>query len=844
MTHQTKAPRTAPHVRHILFGVVLLLGMTLLAILAYPAHGAAAQELCPDEGAMPAVECRALLDLYTSTGGDGWVRADNWSVVDGTVTPCDWYGVSCSNGNPRHVTAIDLPANGLTGALPATLAELPELVRLNVRNNALDMAVTRTICKWSDTLTDVDLDYNKIRAAGNQARSCLDRIAPGWSATQTVPPADLTAVEIGADFVELTWTPIAYQDHAGGYYFALSESAGGPFTPAARTDDKQASTVRLDGLLPGRTYHVRVRTVTEPHGDQAGRLSSDPASLVFATDAQANVLLIVYFAADNDLTVYVDGLLARLTEGTLLNPSLRVVALTDRLGDENTEVWQIHNGRMDADDELLARLGVTELDTADPAQLAAFIAYARDRFPADKTVLSLLGHGVGLAPDLAWLPPPDANDPSPSPRRGIPPLPRGKDATPTDITSGSYMSTPALGEALAAATDDGADPLDLLFFDQCFAGNLDILYEVRNAADVYVASPNYAWLSAPYTRYIAEFSPNRTAEEMANAVINVYQRSLDDAHPNAIFWLRAEDIVTVAGAVDRLADSLVGAIAGDARQEIFMAAQNSNYVDTTQCGRQNLKLGPPDELLGATSFAEELKRQFGAGDDFGVSAAADQLLAALANVTGNARTGNPYIEPDELWAYDDTLTLLAPLRRDSPAAVAWRASLYRADLGGSEAAWTPDPTQTVLVGSTLSYVENGRWDDFIASWYADGLEPTVGEWCSYTPPSLVVADTVEVMPLTAVQANTLTLTWGQPADDTVARYALFGRRPGDVSWTLLEWVAPDRQSLALAGLEEGDYRFTIAALNADDVYFAKSDSIDVAVADPAGRVFLPIVLNR
>ncbi|MCB9160255.1 MAG: hypothetical protein H6644_10415 [Caldilineaceae bacterium] len=86
----------------------------------------------------------------------------------------------------------------------------------------------------------------------------------------------------------------------------------------------------------------------------------------------------------------------------------------------------------------------------------------------------------------------DARGAEPGTAAGILPLPWGKFATPTDVTSGTFMGTPALGKALLAATDAGADPFDLLFFDQCFAGNLDILYEVRRAADVFIAPPNYA----------------------------------------------------------------------------------------------------------------------------------------------------------------------------------------------------------------------------------------------------------------------------------------------------------------------------------------------------------------
>ena len=114
--------------------------------------------------------------------------------------------------------------------------------------------------------------------------------------------------------------------------------------------------------------------------------------------------------------------------------------------------------------------------------LAWFLDYARTHYPADKTVVSLMGHGVALAPDMAWIPPAAPGEPAQPPQPGIPALPQGHDYTPADVTDGGYMSVADVGAVLAQVTDNGANPFDLLFFDQCFQGNLDILYEVRQAA--------------------------------------------------------------------------------------------------------------------------------------------------------------------------------------------------------------------------------------------------------------------------------------------------------------------------------------------------------------------------
>src|SRR5262249_22467266 len=162
------------------------------------------------------------------------------------------------------------------------------------------------------------------------------------------------------------------------------------------------------------------------------------------------------------------------------------------------------------------------------------------------------------------------------------------------------------------------------------------------------------------------------------------------------------------------------------------ATLDSKYVDTTQCGRQNLTLGPPDELIGAGRFSTNLQRFFPIGDSAGVHTAAGAVLAALAGVQKTVRVGVPYIAPDEYWDYDDTVTIRAPLPPTSPAPIVWRSSVYTETMPLT-ATWTPMPTMTVQVTASFAYVRDGEWDEFLAEWYNAPLPPTVGEWCHYIP---------------------------------------------------------------------------------------------------------------
>lgn len=81
---------------------------------------------------------QTLRQWYIATGGPSWRRQDGWreAFAQGSAPPavaphswCSWYGVRCEEGGPllhRHITALDLSDNNLSGVLPAGLF-CPEL---------------------------------------------------------------------------------------------------------------------------------------------------------------------------------------------------------------------------------------------------------------------------------------------------------------------------------------------------------------------------------------------------------------------------------------------------------------------------------------------------------------------------------------------------------------------------------------------------------------------------------------------------------------------------------------------------------------------------------------------
>lgn len=824
----------------VFFSIGLATLLLLLLAMHAQAQPSGAAATCADGTSVPAAECQALVELYQQTGGDAWITRTNWLDFSQPGFPCNWSGVACNTG---HVGELVLPGNQLSGTLPAALGSLTQVTRLRLENNALRGRIPSAFCDLVPTLGDASFAYNALFARSRSAERCANAVDSDWLATQTTKVTDLRPVEFYTDALRIAWTPISYTADGGYYEISIAVQRDGPYIVHGHTADKTASDYLIDGLTPAKSYFVEVRSVTPAHANQANTLVSNPALSAGATLASngERVLVAAYFSADNDLASEINYVVQRFRFGTLLNPNVQVVLLVDGRQDGDTRVLEIAHGQVTTTDVVEQHWGHSELDTADPAVLTWFLQDARARYPSQREVAAIMGHGIAPIPEISWTSTGAAEAVRASAK--IPPLPKEHEFTPSDITDSSSMSTVAVGKALLDATSQDANPFDIVFFDQCFQGSIDALYEVRKSATVFVASPNYAWLVAAYDKYILQFSPNSTPALLANDIVGAYQGSLDAHHPNAIFWVRSVDIDLIASAISDLGDALSRALqAGDAAR-IASAVQQSKYVDTTQCSRQNLQLGPPDEMIGMETFSQKLQENFGAGDSAGVYAAVDALHTAMSRVNKSSRAGNPYLAPDELWDYRDSLTLLAPLPRNSPAVVAWRASIYRSDAPFT-ARWTIDPSQVVTVTEGLAFANEGRWDDFLADWYAS-LTPTVGAWCNYSPPEQVILPDAATIALSAEisGADTIRLTW-PPIDDADANELwLYTLTPNAIGWTVESTFPASETSTVLSGLAPGTYHFGLLARDETYVGIARSSDVTVTLSVEPGGLFLPLILR-
>ncbi|NOQ39680.1 MAG: hypothetical protein GQ562_05115 [Anaerolineales bacterium] len=101
----------------------------------------------------------ALIAFYEVTGGANWNRNDGW-LTD--TSPCEWYGISCSENN---LVELKLPDNNLVGSIPIEIGYLSALEVLDLRNNTLSGPIPPEIGNLNN------LEY--LDLAANESDTCL-----------------------------------------------------------------------------------------------------------------------------------------------------------------------------------------------------------------------------------------------------------------------------------------------------------------------------------------------------------------------------------------------------------------------------------------------------------------------------------------------------------------------------------------------------------------------------------------------------------------------------------------------------------------------------------------------
>lgn len=417
-------------------------------------------------------------------------------------------------------------------------------------------------------------------------------------------------------------------------------------------------------------------------------LSSIP---VAADDSQADWTILMYGMADTDLEKY---MVADLEEMAKAKPSDRVHVVMEfdraeeddedegyssdpvgKIGDfTSTKRLTLKTGRIVE----LADLG--ELNMGDPKTLSDFLAWGVKRFPAKRYALVLQDHGDG------WY--------------GF----GGDGSHEDDDFSLAELST-ALESGLKGA---GIARLDLLCFDCCLMGDLDVMGRCRPFARFAVASqesePGEGWANDAWLAALAEH-PEMPPEAIGKVICDTYQASFDESDDEE---MRTSGVEATLAVIDLDKVPAVVAAATSLSRALAQAMEKDGRPVWEKIARARLdaeEYGGGDEPSYAYDLSHFATLVKGCGADAEAQAVACAVEAAVVHhISGRGRpmaAGLSVYLPRETESFDEAY-------RESTFAEDWAKMIdaYLAIQAADEEA--PEVSDPVLGKDTLGKGEFTR----------------------------------------------------------------------------------------------------------------------------------------
>lgn len=292
----------------------------------------------------------------------------------------------------------------------------------------------------------------------------------------------------------------------------------------------------FDGWKEGGTW------VGSPQQNSYSVLMDQDRTLTANYSANSATIL-AYMDGDNSLDSFAIDDFNEMEAADLRGTGINVVVLLDRSATgawTDSRAYKVRYGGSATPDTTItsprvacSNLGLTavntvELNMGSPATLGSFVAWGKSTFPSPHNMLIFWNHGGGwrkAAPQsrsaisdfggsAAVGTGFTGTKPGASVDTGI------TKALCEDDTSGSILYTKNLGDTLANAS------FDVLGFDLCLGGMIEVAYELRNKASYMIASeestPGDGW---EYNLWLTDFAAkgSRTGLQLVNSVVDAYQ---------------------------------------------------------------------------------------------------------------------------------------------------------------------------------------------------------------------------------------------------------------------------------------------------------------------------------
>ncbi|MCW1967131.1 MAG: clostripain-related cysteine peptidase [Anaerolineae bacterium] len=411
-------------------------------------------------------------------------------------------------------------------------------------------------------------------------------------------------------------------------------------------------------------------------------------------EPNAKWLYMIYLAGDNDIKMQsamksaISNLEKYAKNAANANPNLVIAVQYDGVLNGDSKRYVFKPGQSQA----ISEMGMGELNMADPQTLKEFIAWARSQAPAPNayTYLAIADHGRatdGMAWDYAGQ---ENSNPKFADR----------------------LTVTELYDALSAATENGAKKIDILHFDVCLMSMIEVAYEIKDTAKVMIASQNPLWTVFTYDSYAKlVLNSGETPLQIAEKIALRYHTNAqmrDNARTLSV--LNLDKIGPVITAMNQFADAL-----SDVKEAYGLEIRNARYsVQKFDSARNREKnaygtIGDEDSYIDLTDFALQIKQQVIGVKP--VQSAAEQLVGLL-------------IPSDTGFIYRNFVKSGKGYCNDEPQNLD-RASGMGIYFPYSEAA---DDYKTYASQFKLS--TQGRWDEFLNTYFSFGLGPPSGNQTS------------------------------------------------------------------------------------------------------------------
>jgi hypothetical protein len=436
-------------------------------------------------------------------------------------------------------------------------------------------------------------------------------------------------------------------------------------------------------------------------------------------------------------------------------------SVTSTLAYSGTLLYNISNGQVIT---LTADLnGITpgELNMGDGRTLEAFITWGRTHYPAQYTMLSIVDHGGGWAPSASDV----ISDTNTLGRHKYSYLAGGSGLS-WDFTSEyDYIDIQELRHALASVTQDGADPLDVLFLDVCLMGMAEVAYQVKDYAGYFASSQNIGWApvgsDGRYVQIVQGTDLNTTPQEMARLVVQSYANALPpNEHPYTISAVALNRMENVRTAVNQLGLAISQTLTAPAQTVLLLHA----YTETQKIDYDSDFFIEPttDGFVDLYDFALHISQDYTAP---GVIAAANNVINALqsAVVAEAHHSGNPWMAPDRTWNLENThgLSIFLPLGEDLELPILITETI------------SISPTQIITrnlhlremyTTGQLAFLQDTNWGTLIDTYYhvietAVPTTTTKGPATGLLPPDIAPPQTAITVTGKLAAGQEVTITW-------------------------------------------------------------------------------------